>query len=196
MAGEDHALIRRAIAGEDQAVDLLILRLMPVIRARVRRALAKSGMRLGPSDGDDLVQEMWLRLIDDGGRRLLEYDAERGASLEGYVGMISERELGNLSRAVATKKRGGHLVAVEAQEDLVADVPNPAETAEAENLAARLGEHLDRALPPRGRLVFRYAFTDDLPPNEVAKILGVTVQVVYNWQHKIRAAARDFLGST
>ena len=193
---DDHALVRRAIAGVASAVEILIRRLMPVVRARVRRALGRGGARLGPAEGDDLVQEIWLKLIDRSGAQLLEYDPARGASLEGYVGMIAEREAGNFLRRSSAQKRGGHLVTVEPGAELPSSAPSPEESASASDLAARLGEHLEKELPARGLLVFRYAFTDELPPNEVAKILGVTVQVIYNWQHKIRAAARAFLGTT
>ena len=192
---DEHALVRRAIAGEAQAVDVLISRLMPVIWARVRRTLCRHGAKLGPSDGDDVVQEIWLKLIDHGGAQLLEFDPSRGASLEGYVGMVAEREAGNFVRKNGMQKRGGHLIAVEPTDDLPAPTPSPEETAATQNLASRLGEYLERELPARGRLVLRYAFTDELPPTTVAKLLGVTVQVVYNWQHKIRAAARAFLGT-
>lgn len=193
-SSEEHALIRRAIAGQEAAVAVLVRRLMPVIRARVRRSLARQGRQVGPHDGDDLVQEIWLRLIDDGGRRLLAYDPSRGATLEGYTGLITEREISNLRQKAGAKRRGGDLVAVPNQAvRLASDGASPEEQVAAHDLAARLGEYLEGELPARGRLVLRYAFVDGLPPGQVAKTLGVTVQVVYNWQHKIRAAARTFL---
>jgi DNA-directed RNA polymerase specialized sigma24 family protein len=43
--------------------------------------------------------------------------------------------------------------------------------------------------------VFIYLFIDGRPPEEVARILSVNTQVVHNWQHKIRIAARSFLSS-
>jgi RNA polymerase sigma factor (sigma-70 family) len=193
---EPHALIRRALAGDEDAATLLIRRLMPVIRARVRRWLGRDGERLAPHDGEDLVQEIWLRLIDDGGRRLLAYDPNRGATLEGYAGMIAEREISKLSQKVRAKKRGGVLVPVQPEHaEVPGDLPTPEDEAAANDLAARLGNHLDSQLSARGQLVLRYAFVDDLPAARVAQILGVTVQVVYNWQHKIRSAARAFLTS-
>jgi len=192
---EDHRLVRRALEGEAEAAAALIRRLMPVIRSRTRVMLSRDGRKLGASEGDDLVQEVWLKLVEDDGRRLRAFDAERGASLEGYVGLLAQSEIRQLLRMRAAKKRGGHLVAIEAAEELRADIASPEEATLAGQLARRLGEHLDTELPARGRLVFRYAFHDHLEADEVARILGVTVQVIYNWQHKIRAAARAFLES-
>lgn len=191
----EHVLVRRAVAGDEDAEDELIERLMPIVRARVRRFLARSGRKLGPDQGDDLVQDIWLRLIEDGGRRLLAYDPSRAVSLESFAGMITEREIGNLRQKAGARKRGSHLMALAPlDEGAPSGEASPEAEAEARELAARLGEHLGRELPVRGQLVLRYAFADELPVERVAQILGVTVQVVYNWQHKIRAAARAFLG--
>lgn len=189
---DDRRLIERALAGEPEAVEVLVKRLMQVIHARVRRQCLRA--RQGTEDLDDLVQEIWLKLLADGGARLSAFDPARSASLEGYVGVIAEHEASNLLRLRTAKKRGGHLTAIQG-DDLPAQSPGPEESVEAGELAARLGEHLEQALPPRGLLIFRYAFTDQREPDEVAKMLGVTVQVVYNWQHKIRAAARAFLSA-
>lgn len=191
---EAATLVPRALAGDSEAVETLVDRLMPVVRARVRRALAKRGRSLGPNDGDDLVQEIWLVLIAHEGRQLLAFDPERGMTLEGYVGLVAEREVGNLIDRERAKKRGGHLRAVELDEaESAAMAASPEEGAIAANLAAKLGEHIQNAMPARGQLVFRHAFTDGREPPEVAKLMGVSVQVVYNWQHKIRELARTFL---
>lgn len=187
---DDRLLIERAIAGDPAAVEILVKRLMQVIQARVRRQCLRA--RRGAEDTEDLVQEIWLKLLAEGGSRLLAFDPARNTSLEGYVGVIAEHEASNLLRLRTAKKRGGHLVAIQG-EDLPAQSAGPEENVEAGELAARLGEHLEQELPARGLLVFRYAFTDQREPDEVARMLGVTVQVVYNWQHKIRAAARAFL---
>lgn len=191
----DVLLVRRALAGQQDAVATLVARLMPVIRARVRRALASGGRQLRAMDGDDLTQEVWLLLIAHGGRQLLAWEPERGMTLEGYVGMVTEREIHNQRGRAAAKKRGGHLLA--ADPEAVAHLASPQASPEAQvttvDLAARLGAYLEQELPARGQLVFRHAFTDGRAPTTVATLLGVDVQVVYNWQHKIRRLAREFL---
>src|SRR5688572_3360023 len=149
LISEAHALIRRAVAGNEEAAKTLIRRLMPVIRARVRRWL---GQQRAPLEEEDLVQEVWLRLIEGGGRRLLAYDPSRGTTLEGYAGMIAEREIGKLAQKARAKKRRGALVQVEADHaEIPADHPTPETEIEARELAARLGRHLDSQLPAKGQ---------------------------------------------
>jgi RNA polymerase sigma-70 factor (ECF subfamily) len=167
---------------------------MPVVHARVRRALARRGLPF--DDHPDLAQEVWLSLLDDDGRVLRNYDPARGATLEGYVGMVSEREIGNRLQKLRAKKRGA---AINAEGVDVDDQPSrnagPESVVATAELAQRLGEHLESVLPPRGQLIFRYAFTDGLPPERIAQILSIEVQVVYNWQHRIRKTVREFLES-
>lgn len=191
--GDPLELIERAFGGEPQARSLLVDRLMPVIQARVRRRIG--GLRPAV-DVEDAVQEIWLRLVDHRGAMLRKYDPTRGASFEGYVGMVAERELGNYLEKARSQKRGGHLTAVESAEVEARPVssPNPEEQAASREQLGRLARHLEAELPPKGQLVFRYLYSDGVAPNEVAQAIGVNVQVVYNWQHKIRELARRFLG--
>lgn len=193
----DRVLVRAAARGDRDAVRELARRLMPVLRARVRRAVGATGGQLGSVGADDLVQEIWLALFRDDRRALLAFDPDRGASLEGYVGMLAEREIGNVRQRVGALKRGARLTVAASDElDEVAEAgPTPEQLVSAAQVAEQLGTHLEGALPPRGLLVLRYAFADALPVADVARVMGVSVQVVYNWQHKIREEARRYLSA-
>lgn len=186
-------LVGRAFRGDPQARSTLVDRLMPVVQARVRRRL---GWGRPPVEVDDVVQEVWMRLVDSGGATLRRYDPTRGASFEGYVGMVAEREIGNYLDKVRSQKRGGHMSAVGSKEldDRPISSPNPEEQAASREQLGQLAKHLETELPPKGQLVFRHLYSDGLPPQEVALAIGVNVQVVYNWQHKIRELARRLFG--
>ncbi|MEO1172035.1 MAG: sigma-70 family RNA polymerase sigma factor [Myxococcota bacterium] len=189
---QEHALIERASSGDRMAARTLVTRLMPVVRARVRLRLRQE-MRANDS-GDDLVQEIWTRLLANGCQMLLKYDASRGASLEGYVGMITTREVGNSLREQRAQRRGGHVRVVEFKPDAMASVEDdPAKHASASELQDRVRNYVEGELPPKGQLVFRYVFSDQLAPSDAARAMGVSIQVVYNWQHKIRSAVRALL---
>ena len=193
---DDSAFVRRALSGDRWARTKLIRRLMPVVLARVRRISSRSG---STNSTDDLVQEVWLKLFAADGKKLLAFAPERGSTLEGFVGLIAEREAIRCLRTTGAKRRGGHL-RMESTDDRYghsSPLPDPAASPEAvtetSDLVTRLGDHLQENLPERGRLVWRFVFTDGLEPMEAARVMGVKVQVVYNWQHKIRGLAREFL---
>ncbi len=192
----DLALVTRALGRDRASVRVLVRRLLPVIRAVVGHGLRRRGGRV-QSDLEDYTQDIWLALLADDGRRLRAYDPARGASFEGYVGVVAERELADRLRRETAKRRGGDHTAVdsEALGRVPGDVADPEAATSARRQAEALRAHIDRALPERGRLVFRYLYVDGRGVAEVAAALGVKTQVVYNWQHRIRNEARTVLAS-
>lgn len=190
----DLRLVHRALRGHGGAVRQLVERLMPVIRAQIGYTLARQPGRRTQGDRDDYAQEVWVALWADDGRRLKAYDRTRGASFEGYVGLIAERELLGLLRKESAQKRGGDLRQVnpELLGNAVDGGASPERAAMARDEAQALLSHLKTRLPERGMLVFRCLYTDGRGVAETAEMLGVSAQVVYNWQHKIRKAARAF----
>lgn len=186
-------LVAPALAGDRKATARLVARLLPVIRATVRKVIRKhEHRRIGPYDGDDLTQEIWLLLLRDDGKRLRAYDRNRAASLEGYVAMIARTEATHLVRREQTGGRGhGELQDSLDDAQHVRGGTDPEAEAISAELADRLRRRLSAELPARGQLVFALLYTDRLTPAEAAAVMKVNVQVVYNWQHKIRGIIRE-----
>ncbi|MEM6863003.1 MAG: sigma-70 family RNA polymerase sigma factor [Myxococcota bacterium] len=184
----------RAARGDPGAQSDLEIRLTPIIRARVRARMIRHGKtQVGTWDECDIAQEVWMTLMKEEGQQLVAYDPSRG-SLEGYVSMISERILGNLWQKVqALKRSADREPSTENIATVPSDGPTPAELAEARDSARALLTYLRRELPPKGQAVLAYLYEDELGVDEVAKIMGVKRQVVYNWNHKIRSMAARFL---
>ncbi|MGF1468647.1 MAG: RNA polymerase sigma factor [Sandaracinaceae bacterium] len=193
---EDVALLQAALAGQPEAAHALVERLHPTIYRRVDRQLRRRGANLRGAV-EDLVQHVWEVLLRRDGHVLRAYDPARGASLLTYVGLVAEREVGNELARRRTQKAGGGRV-VEDQDEVErspSPAPSPERDAETADMLEKLAAHLEERLPPKGLLIFRYLYTDGLSPRRAAEILEVTVQVVYNWQHRIRQEARAFLAA-
>ncbi len=191
-AHPDLLLIRRAVAHDGGALTRLARRLMPIIAARVCLYLAP-GRSVASRDRDDLAQEVWLALLADEGRLLLSWDADRGLSLEGYVGLLTRRVVWQARRDAGRLRRGGDKIH-EAYDDAVGDpAPDPEREADARDRLTRVVTHLREVLPEKGRVVFELLYGDGLDPKEAAAAMGVNLQVVYNWQHRIRKEARELL---
>ncbi|MCB9545528.1 MAG: sigma-70 family RNA polymerase sigma factor [Myxococcales bacterium] len=191
----DVVLVAQALAGKAAAGRLLTARLLPVIHARCRVFLARRASgRLGAKDADDLAQEVWLALLANDGHALRAYDPERGMSLEGYVGLLSRRQLWRNVDALQAQKRGPGAELHDAEAaGRVAAVGDPEAHVLGQELAAALHGHLEAELPTRGRLVLAALYEDGHDAEQVAGLLGVSRQVIYNWQQRIRALARRFL---
>ena len=195
----DAALIQQAANGSESAVRILVERLTPIVRARVRRRLVGSGVAgFGSYTADDLVQEIWLTLVKDGCKQLRAFDPSRGASLEGFVGMVAERQIGNVRRSeLQTSKRRTNTVANDPDtvpEPTAPDV-SPEDQALGADFVDRISRHLQAKLSERGQVIFRYLYEDRLEPARIAQIMGVERQVVYNWQHKIRNLVSEFVAA-
>lgn len=182
--------LARMIRGDRAAARSLLRRLTPVIQARVRSTLRR---RHSPLNPDDVVQEVWVMLMQDDKRLLKRFDASRGTSLEGYVGGIAERVTSDAVRHSRAAKRD----AAKTVTGLPVNAEQPSGPADASvldrDLLQRLFEHLEGSLPRKGRLILRYVFGDGLSTAEVAQALGVSQQVVHNWKFRIRKDARAFL---
>lgn len=196
VAASGHAdvvLIAAALSGDRDQQRRLALRLLPVIIAHVGRTLRSWVDR---DRINDIAQEVWIDLMKDDGRFLRAYAPERGASLEHYVGMVARRTAGNQQRKSRAARRGGDAVVVPFEPTRDGQTEqSPEETTAARELSERLDEHLRTTLSARGLLVYRFLYTDSLSPDEAAAATGLSTQAVYNWQHRIRAAARAFLGA-
>ncbi len=182
--------VTRFIRGDRNAARSMLRRLTPVIQSRVRSTLRRRSSSLSP---DDVVQEVWVTLMQDDKRLLRRYDPARGSSLEGYVGGIADRVT---SDAVRRSRAGKRDVA-----RTVSGLPSQVEDARGavdrpildRDLLERLFTHLEETLPRKGRLVLRCVFGDGLSTREAADALGVSQQVVHNWKFRIRKDARAYL---
>jgi RNA polymerase sigma factor (sigma-70 family) len=200
VSAGDTALVREALAGDLRSRRALVNRLTPVVRARALRVLRSRAVRR-LDEVDDVVQSVWLVLWKDDGRQLRAWSPDRGISLEAYVGMITERETGNHLQRVTALRRGEsqtdsfHAAGPSGRDDLEVAAPgaSPEQVVEADDLTRALEAHLSAELSEKGRLVLALVYVDGRSPEEAARLLGVQLQVVYNWQHKIRGLARDFL---
>lgn len=197
---EDAALLQAALTpgrGQAAARNRLAVRLAPVIRARLRRALSGTpDGRIGAHDLDDLTHLTWCRLLEHDAARLRAFDPAAGLSLVGYVSMVAAQLFLNvLEQHRAGKRTAAATVALDDAEAGV-ELPAPGDAAAAHQARAdlaRLFAHLMTALPARGQAVLQALYGDGLDVDEAARLLGVERQVVYNWQFKIRQLARERL---
>ena len=148
-------------------------------------------------DAKDLVQEVWVRLLSDGGSILHKYDFDRGVSLEYYISMVTRREISNLIRKEKSLTRGGRHRCATDELDMdifVGSTPEP--ILEARDTMVKLSRWLQqKGLSAEEIDVLKSTLSVE-KPIEIAERLGISRQLVYNWQHKIRALSRRFINRT
>jgi RNA polymerase sigma-70 factor (ECF subfamily) len=195
----------RALDGDDAAaLRRLVHRLRPVVQARVARKLLVFRDRGAPGrdvrqEVEDLTQEVFLVLFADDARILRGWQAERGLSLENYVGLVAERQAVSLLR---TKRRSpwsadptlaGELERLDQLEAGAAE-PSAERAAVARDTLGRLLDRLSQELSPLGRQLFELLLVDEVPMAEAAARTGLSSDALYTWRSRLRKLARRILG--
>jgi RNA polymerase sigma-70 factor (ECF subfamily) len=152
--------VAHALDGDRQSMQALVDRLLPIVQAEAGHALLRGG-RGGAGDARqevrDLVQEVFVALLAEGGNVLRSWDPARGMSLDNFVRLVAWRYVASTAR-------------------------NAASNEQLQRLLERLGERLDA----RGMLLFRLLYVDERSVEEVMQTTEMTRDAVYAWRSRFR----------
>jgi RNA polymerase sigma-70 factor (ECF subfamily) len=94
---DDAALVRALLESELGAWDVFIERFSGFVAAVVRRVLRGRGLKPGTSDVDDIVENVFVALLERDGRLLRRYDPQH--KLATYLGVIARTQCHRWLRA-------------------------------------------------------------------------------------------------
>ncbi len=94
--------------------------------AGVRRGLRRTGMWNPPVEVEDLLQEVYCKLLDNGGRYLLRCRGGAEAAISAYLGRIAETVAIDRVRSEIAAKRGRNRMVSYPQERGEVDTVDPA----------------------------------------------------------------------
>jgi RNA polymerase sigma-70 factor (ECF subfamily) len=167
----DAALVRQALAGDEQAFRLLYRRHSPRLLGLIRRLLCRAG-----DDSDDVLQVVWLR-------------AMRGAPTFRWTSSLSSWLCGIAVRASMETLRDGRRRTVFALDsDVEAPTPDIVSRLDLENAIAKLPEH--------HRIVFLLHDVEGFTHEEIATQLGIAVGTSKANLHRARRRMRAMLTSS
>ncbi len=190
-------LVQRALDGDQTALTRLVAGLTPVVQARVARTLLARRSRLGSGrdirqEVEDMSQEVFLALFSRSAHVLRSWQAERGLSLENFVGMIAERQVVSFLRS---GKRNPWKEDPTAAEDLDATAPEsgPEEAAASREQLHLLLERLREKLSPLGHQLFVLLFVQEMTVPETMAASGLSADAVYAGRSRLRRTAQQLL---
>jgi DNA-directed RNA polymerase specialized sigma24 family protein len=185
-------------------VRALVDALTPVIHARVARALARrtgqSGRRDVRQELEDMTQEVFVSLFENGGKALKAWDPTRGLTLESFVGFLAERQVSCILRS---GKRSPWTEDPTLDEDL--ERPGMATESAEPQVASRemlslLLERLRSELSPRGMQLFFLLMVEQRPIEEIGRETQMTADALYAWRSRlgklVRKLAAELQGET
>ncbi|HEV8582866.1 MAG TPA: hypothetical protein VGX68_27690 [Thermoanaerobaculia bacterium] len=190
-------MVREALAGDRDALARLVALLTPVIQARVARTLLARRSLLGAGrnvrqEVEDLTQEVFLSLFTRNGHVLRTWEAERGLSLENFVGLVSERHVVSFLRS---GKRNPWKEDPTSAGDLESETldQGPEEVTASREQLRLLLDRLQEKLSPLGRHLFDLLFVQELSQAETMAASGLSADAVYAWRSRLRRLAQKLL---
>lgn len=197
VAVDTAGLVGEALAGDQLALTRLVAALTPVVQARVARTLLarpsqRSGGRNVRQEVEDLTQEIFLALFSRSAHVLRSWRAERGLSLENFVGLVSERHVVSFLRSGRRNPWKEDLATGETLEATAGD-PGPEEEAASREQLHLLLDQLRQSLSPLGRQLFDLLFVQELSLPEAMAASGLSADAVYAWRSRLRRQARELL---
>lgn len=190
-------LVRRALAGDRTALNPLVAALTPIVQARVARTLLARRSRLASNrdlrqEVEDLSQEVFLSLFSRDARVLRGWQAERGLSIENFVGLVSERLVVSSLRSGKRNpwKEDSSLLE---DFDRVAGESGPEEVTASREQLRLLLDRLREELSPLGWRLFDLLFVREMSLPEVKAESGLSDDAVYAWRSRLRRLAQRLL---
>ena len=193
-------LLRRCAAGGDEAAWRRFLELFgPALEAGVRRVARQAGLPGDSASREELLQEVYCRLLENGGRILLDCRADSEPAAAAYLRRVAANAAVDRLRLLTAVKRGRHLQ-VRLRDphrgrwraSFIAESPGP----EARLLArerrrrafARCRRLVGGRTPRRDVSVLFLAYCRGLSSREIARRLGggLTPARVDSLMHRLR----------
>ncbi len=178
----------------DQARELhrLTEYLLPVVRARVARVLATRATSGGHlrAEVEDLTQEVFADLFDNGARILRRWNPARGASLKNHVGLVAERRVRSLLRSRRITHWREQPVAASELEIHALPVESPARLTAEHQYWERVVGRARARLSARGLKMLDLLLIQQRTVAETAAITGQSVDSIYAWRSRLQKLMR------
>jgi RNA polymerase sigma-70 factor (ECF subfamily) len=189
-------VVARAARGETNAVRELVQKLLPVVRARVLRGLRKRrGMggrgRDFAQEQDDLTQEVFAALFADGARTLKAWDPARGLSMENFVGLVADRQVGAILRTGRRSPWTEEATASEALDCAAGEGPALEAAIGSRQFFDALLARLEAELSPRGLELFVALVIEERDIADVCAAFAISADSAYAWRSRLLRRCRE-----
>jgi RNA polymerase sigma-70 factor (ECF subfamily) len=161
----------------------------------IKKVLHRYTALYGDEDIEDMVNTVCLNLIKDDFRKLRSYDASRGYKLSSWVGLIATNTAHDALRRREPIHKQLNPVADDdgaSPMEFADSGPTPGEALEKREqwntLVAAVQE-----LPESDRQFLELYYERELEPEEIAKLMGISVNTVYSRKNKVREKLRKII---
>ena len=170
-------LLKGCISGNREKWDIFVKRYSKLIYHTIYKTLRVNDKPANPDDVNDLFQEVFTSLCAENSRKLRMFDPRKGCNLPSWIRMITVR------MTIDHLRKNRPLASVD-------DLPiEPSQTGDQESIinkeAINYIRELLEKLPVKDKLLIELSFMRELPPEEVAQILRISVGAFYTRKNRI-----------
>lgn len=191
----DRELIRRATSKDQAALDRLLEVLIPALYVRVafvlrRRAAAARGRNVR-QELEDIVQDLLLRLFADEGKILRDWDPERGATLEQFLGLVAERHVASQLRSHRRNPWTEDPTIAELLSEREDVTPSVEMRFASREMCIVILDRLRARLSPLALQLFYALVVEGRDADAVSAETKIPKRALYNWKNRLLKVANE-----
>jgi RNA polymerase sigma factor (sigma-70 family) len=194
---KDRRWLKKCIAGDKRACERLVKEFSDLVYRSVRHTLGVKNVNFNQDDLEDLHNTVFLKLFENQGKKLGQFEGKNGCGLGTWIRIIAVRIVLNhirkkgLDSITGQKKR----IPLEDIPELgLADSGMLAEIEKADKLQSIKDEI--RKLPPRDRLFLLLHYENGYSLKEVAKTMKLSLNNAYTIKHRAIQKLKSTLENT
>jgi RNA polymerase sigma-70 factor (ECF subfamily) len=194
---EEPELLKAVIAKEPGSWAGFYRRYERLIITCIKKVLHRYTALYGEEDIEDMVNTVCLNLVANDFKKLRTYDPGRGYKLSSWVGLIATNTAHDALRRrepIHKQLGGGDDDDGGVTGDIADQGPSPTEALEQREQWSALAAAV-RELPESDRQFLELYYEQELEPEEIAKIMGISVNTVYSRKNKVREKLRRIVAS-
>jgi RNA polymerase sigma-70 factor (ECF subfamily) len=195
-SSDDFSLINDCISGGEEAWHAFIDRFSQLVYYSIHKAVKPYSADLDQEDIEDIYNGVFLSFIENNYKKLRQFEGKKGCTLSSWVRLIAIRHTIDFLRKqrqhIATDDES--YTARPMHETLQDNAPSVLDHMEMSETKKIMKKAID-TLPSSDRLFMELYYKKELSPEEIARIMNVSVGTVYSKKNRIREKILKILQS-
>lgn len=186
-AAEEQVLLRGMIEGDAEAWRTFHTRYRGLIYRCIARVLGRGA---NEEDVREVYATLMVQLLSGDRHRLRMFDPERGNRLSSWLGLLATHCACDYARGQRRHDQQAPLID---GDFIVSDAPTPYESLIRKERMQRLSNALSTLTDKDQEFVTLY-FAEDLPAEQIAERMNISLNTVYSKRSKIQARLCEMMG--